>query len=154
MTSFIPISKVHFSKRLTDIKQLPDKVILTFADGEVAEASVVVGADGIKSITREHVLKPMYPNEVEPVYSGYYCYRGVIPIAEGEEILGDLTNVAKMYFGNGRCCVTYLISGGTVSRHSSLNYSSTISTNKPRSYRNSTSSSAHPTPNPGNSSTP
>ncbi|OOF90583.1 hypothetical protein ASPCADRAFT_178793 [Aspergillus carbonarius ITEM 5010] len=113
MTSFIPISKVHFSKRLTDIKQLPDKVILTFADGEVAEASVVVGADGIKSITREHVLKPMYPNEVEPVYSGSYCYRGVIPIAEGEEILGDLTNVAKMYFGNGRCCVTYLISGGT-----------------------------------------
>jgi 2-polyprenyl-6-methoxyphenol hydroxylase-like FAD-dependent oxidoreductase len=100
---------------LTDIQQFPDKVVLTFADGEVAEASALVGADGIKSVVREHVLNPLYPSQVEPVYADSYCYRGVIPIADAKDIFGDLTDVAKMYIGDKRCCVTYLISGGAVS---------------------------------------
>ncbi|KAJ9604294.1 hypothetical protein H2200_011128 [Cladophialophora chaetospira] len=113
MTSFIPIESVKFGKSLKDIQQLPDKVKLIFADGEVAEASALVGADGIKSLVREHVLKPLHPTEVEPVYADSYCYRGVIPINEAEDILGDLTDVAKFYFGDKRSAVTYRISGGT-----------------------------------------
>lgn len=116
MSSFIPIETVKFGKRLTDIRQLPEKAILTFADGDVAEASILVGADGIKSMVREHVLKPLYPDEADPVYADSYCYRGVIPISEAEDILGDLTEVAKFYFGNGRSAVTYRISGGAVSQ--------------------------------------
>ncbi|OJZ91593.1 hypothetical protein ASPFODRAFT_38702 [Aspergillus luchuensis CBS 106.47] len=112
MTSFIPIEKVRFSQRLTNITQHPNKVTLAFADGDTAEASILVGADGIKSVVREHVLSPMYPSQVNPVYAGSYCYRGVIPIADGKEIFGDLTDVAKMYLGEKRCCVHYLISGG------------------------------------------
>lgn len=115
MTSFIPIENVKFSKRLAYIQQLPDKVVLTFADGKIVEASALVGADGIKSTVREHVLKPLYPSQAEPVYADSYCYRGVIPIEEAEEILGDLTDVAKFYFGDRRSCVTYRISGGAVS---------------------------------------
>lgn len=114
MTSFIPIEKVCFSKRLTNIEQHSNKVVLHFADGDTAEASILVGADGIKSVVRKHVLSPTYPSQVDPVYAGSYCYRGVIPIAEGQEIFGDLTNVAKMYLGEKRCCVHYLISGGEV----------------------------------------
>lgn len=114
MTSFIPIEKVRFSKRLTNITQHPNKVTLAFADGDTAEASILVGADGIKSVVREHVLSPMYPSQVNPVYAGSYCYRGVVPIADGKEIFGDLTDVAKMYLGEKRCCVHYLISGGEV----------------------------------------
>lgn len=103
---------------LTNIQQLPEKVLLTFADGEVAEACAAVGADGIQSVVREHVLKPAYPSQIEPVYADSYCYRGVIPIAEANEIFGDLTDVAKIYIGDKRCCVTYLISGGEVGRRS------------------------------------
>ncbi|KAL7946817.1 hypothetical protein V8C42DRAFT_352320 [Trichoderma barbatum] len=113
MTSFIPIESVKFNKYLTDIQQFPDKVVLHFADGETVEASALVGADGIKSVVREHILKTLYPSQAEPVYADSYCYRGVIPIAEAEEILGDLTDVAKFYFGDKRSCVTYRISGGT-----------------------------------------
>ncbi|KAJ5307316.1 hypothetical protein N7476_007972, partial [Penicillium atrosanguineum] len=112
MTSFIPIENVRFSKSLTDIEQHPGKVILKFADDEIDEASILVGADGIKSVVREHVLNPLYPGQAEPVYAGSYCYRGVIPTADAEEIFGDLTDVAKIYVGHKRCCVTYLISGG------------------------------------------
>ena len=115
MTSFIPSENVKFSKFLTGIQQLPDKVVLTFADGETVEASALVGAEGINSVVREHVLHPVYPSQAEPVYADSYCYRGVIPIAEAEDILGDLTDVAKFYFGDRRSCVTYRISGGEVS---------------------------------------
>lgn len=114
MTSYIPIEKVKFGKKLTHIQQLPEKVGLTFADGEVVETSALFGADGIKSVVREHVLEPVFPSQVEPLYADSYCYRGVIPIAEAESILGDLTDVAKFYFGDKRSCVTYRISGGSV----------------------------------------
>ncbi|KAF1923266.1 salicylate hydroxylase [Didymella exigua CBS 183.55] len=112
MTSFIPTESVRFNKRLTDIEQHSDKVRLRFADGEVAYASVLAGADGITSIVRKHVLAPLYLTQVQPVYARSYCYRGVIPINEAEDILGDLTGVAKFYFGYRRSAVTYRITGG------------------------------------------
>jgi len=115
MTSFIPLQTVKFSKCLADIEQYSDKVVLKFADGHVAVASVLVGADGIKSIVREHVLKPIHPTQVDPVYTDAYCYRGVIPMSEANEILGSLTDVAKIYFGHNRGVVTYRITGGEVS---------------------------------------
>ncbi|KAK5716999.1 hypothetical protein LTR17_016141 [Elasticomyces elasticus] len=112
MTSFIPTDSVKFKKRLTGIEQQQHKVVLTFADGEIAHASVLAGADGITSMVREHVLKPLYPEQVAPVYADAYCYRAVIPMAEAEEIMGELTDVAKFYFGKGRSAVTYRISRG------------------------------------------
>ena len=84
MTSFIPLENVKFSKRLTTIEEHSDKVILKFADGDSAEASVLAGADGIKSGVRKHVLEILYPEQVDPVYADAYCYRAVIPIAEAD----------------------------------------------------------------------
>ena len=115
MTSFIPLENVRFSKRLTTIEERPGKVILKFADGDVAEASVLAGSDGIKSGVRKYVLEPLYPNEVDPVYADAYCYRAVIPMSEANEIMGYLTDVAKFYFGYDRSAVTYRISKGEVS---------------------------------------
>ncbi|THX01186.1 monooxygenase [Aureobasidium pullulans] len=112
MTSFIPIGNVRFNKYLEGVEQHSDKVVLKFADGEVAEASVLAGADGIKSIVREHVLRPSHIEEVAPVYADAYCYRAVIPMSEAYSILGDLTDVAKFYFGHNRSAITYRISGG------------------------------------------
>ncbi|OJZ84840.1 hypothetical protein ASPFODRAFT_209304 [Aspergillus luchuensis CBS 106.47] len=93
MTKYISIEKVRFSKTIAGVQQHPGKVILKFADGDTAEASILVGADGIKSTVRKHVLGPLYPSQVEPVYANSYCYRG-------------------MYVGEKRCYVTYMISKG------------------------------------------
>lgn len=117
MTSYIPIERVKFNKRLIKIQQDADKVVLHFADGEVASSSVLAGADGIKSLVRSHVLEHSDPTQADPVYADSYCYRGVIPTSEAEEILGDLTDVAKFYFGYKRSAVTYRISSGRVSQH-------------------------------------
>lgn len=111
MTSFIPADSVKFSKHLTDIEQGPSGVKLTFADGTTARADILAGADGIKSTVRAHVLQD-HPEQIAPKYASAYCYRAVIPMAEAQAILGDLTDVAKNYFGHGRGAVTYRISGG------------------------------------------
>ncbi|EPS30998.1 hypothetical protein PDE_05952 [Penicillium oxalicum 114-2] len=111
MTSFIPVENVQFNKRLTGIEQDTNGVTLQFSDGTTAAASILVGADGIQSIARSHVLADQ-PTQIAPVYAEAYCYRGVIPMSEAYEILGDLTDVAKFYFGHGQGAVTYRISGG------------------------------------------
>lgn len=116
MTSFIPAENVQFSKRLAEIEQHLDKVVLRFEDGSSAEANVLAGADGIKSIVRKHVLKPQYPSQVAPVYAESYCYRAVIPMAEAEEIMGDLTDCAKFFFGHKRGAISYRITGGKVNQ--------------------------------------
>ena len=116
MTSFVPLNNVKFSKCLEGIDERSEKVVLKFVDGETEEASIVVGADGISSRVREHVLKPEHPEQTHPVYAESYCYRAVIPIDEAEAILGDLTHVAKFYFGYRRSAVTYRISEGRVGR--------------------------------------
>jgi salicylate hydroxylase len=115
MTSFVPGANVKFSKRLSSIQQQDDKVILLFADGETAHASILIGADGIQSTVRSHVLEPQYAQEIDPVYAHAYCYRAVVSMREAQAILGDLTDTAKFYFGHGRSAVTYRISGGEVS---------------------------------------
>lgn len=114
LTSFIPVGNVKFSKRLTRIGQRDDKAVLHFADGEIIQASLVVGADGVQSIVRDHVLRPFFPDEIEPIYAESYAYRAVIPMDEAKEILGNLTDTAKMYAGQDRNVVTYRITGGDV----------------------------------------
>jgi salicylate hydroxylase len=116
MTSYVPKERVRFDKRLHRIEQHQDKVVLDFDDGETTEASILVGADGIESLVRKHVLEPQFPGEVDPVYANAYCYRAVIPMPEAEKILGSLADVAKFYFGHNRSAVTYRITGGKVSQ--------------------------------------
>lgn len=115
MTSFFPIENVKFSKKLIAIKEHPEKVVLEFEDGEVATACILAGADGIASTVRKHLLRPTHPEQEAPVFAGAYCYRGIMPMSEAYEILGDQTDVAKIYFGKNKGCVTYRITQGEVS---------------------------------------
>ncbi|KAM0716680.1 hypothetical protein Q7P37_008125 [Cladosporium fusiforme] len=112
MTSFIPIETVHFNKSLESVEQHPDKVVLKFTDGEAAQATLLAGSDGIKSVARKDVLGPSYADEVAPVYANAYAYRAVLPMSEVYPILGADSDVAKNYFGHGRSIVTYRITSG------------------------------------------
>jgi len=47
---------VHFGHELVDFVESPDGVSLTFADGSVARADVLVGADGVNSVVRRRYL--------------------------------------------------------------------------------------------------
>ncbi|KAL6703437.1 hypothetical protein ACN47E_009696 [Coniothyrium glycines] len=112
MTSYLPQENVRFNKRLVRIEEQNGQTLAKFADGDTVQANVLVGADGINSVVRKHVLSVQYPEQVDPVYAKSYCYRGVIAMKEAQEILGDLTDIATFYFGHRRSTVTYRIFKG------------------------------------------
>jgi salicylate hydroxylase len=60
----------------------PSKPSVTLASGEVVSADVLIGADGLKSITREYVVG----GPDEPRATGDAAYRALIPT---EKLLQD-----------------------------------------------------------------
>jgi salicylate hydroxylase len=70
----LPASVVHVNHRCTGFEQNADIARVTFANGAVAEGDIVIGADGIHSDVRQHVVPPS-----RPVFSGSVAYRGLVP---------------------------------------------------------------------------
>ncbi|MFZ4833346.1 FAD-dependent monooxygenase [Rouxiella sp. Mn2063] len=64
---------LHFNKCLQKIDDNGTDVQLTFADGSEVRADIVIGADGINSKLREHLLGPE-----APTYSGWVAHRSMI----------------------------------------------------------------------------
>jgi salicylate hydroxylase len=70
----VPAGTVRLGRRATAISVNGPTATLTFADGETAEADVVIGADGIHSVIRAALTEP-----VPPVYSGLCAFRALVP---------------------------------------------------------------------------
>ncbi|KAF4611487.1 hypothetical protein D9613_004134 [Agrocybe pediades] len=69
---------IQFNKRCTSVERLPSgRHLLRFSDYTTHETDLVIGADGIRSVTRKVVVE----DERERLgFSGTYAYRGLIPI--------------------------------------------------------------------------
>ncbi|MBF23184.1 MAG: 6-hydroxynicotinate 3-monooxygenase [Pusillimonas sp.] len=74
MTDALPDGVLEFNKKLSEIEDQGDKVVMKFTDGTVEEADFVIGADGINSKVRESLL-----GEELPIYTGYVAHRAVFP---------------------------------------------------------------------------
>lgn len=112
MTSLVPSQTVRFNKKAKSISQESNKVSIAFEDGETVAVDAVIGADGIKGMTRRVVLEN-YPDHIEPTYTGKYGYRSIVPMQDAKEILGDLAGDAKMFMGPEANFTVYPISKGT-----------------------------------------
>ncbi|KAH8899856.1 FAD/NAD(P)-binding domain-containing protein [Thozetella sp. PMI_491] len=112
MESFIPPGTVKFSKKFVEVKQVGDKVQIQFEDGEVVTVDAVIGADGIRGVTRKTVLGNIAPDLVEPKYLATYIYRGILPMADAKAILGEHGGDAKWFMAKGRGVAIYPISKG------------------------------------------
>ena len=64
---------LHLGHRLVDLVQEPDGATLTFANGAAAQADLVVGADGVRSVVRRCVT-----DGEDIVYSGTSGFRGIV----------------------------------------------------------------------------
>ncbi len=66
-------SRVHLKKRINQITEDDDHLILSFDDGSVETTDFLIAADGINSVIRKLIL----PNSISS-YSGYTCWRAVV----------------------------------------------------------------------------
>jgi len=113
MVRLVPKEIARFHKRLVDLDDQGEKgVVLKFADGTEARHAAVIGTDGIKSRTRQIVLGENNP-AAKAVFSGKYAYRGLIPMEEAIEHLGEeLATNSQMYMGYHGHILTFPIEKG------------------------------------------
>jgi salicylate hydroxylase len=110
-----PEGVAHFGKKLVDVVEAKDgsgDYIVRFEDGTEHQHNAVIGCDGIKSVTRKVVLGQDHP-AANPVFSGKYAYRGLIPMDEAVSLLGEEeAQNAQIYFGYGGHMLTFPIETG------------------------------------------
>jgi len=113
LVSRIPAETVFLSKRLESYEPLAGgTVMLNFTDGTAVEADVLVGADGIKSITRK-VMYGDKANEGDPVWSGCIAYRNLLPMETVVSNLGESrANRPNVWIGKSRHIIQYPVSRG------------------------------------------
>lgn len=91
---------------VASIDEREGEVRLHLADGRQASAELVVGADGIKSIVRAHVLGP-----AQPVFTGHVAWRCLVPTVRIPSALRtDI--VSTLWCGPRNHAVTYYLRGG------------------------------------------
>ncbi|MFF9332294.1 FAD-dependent oxidoreductase [Streptomyces albogriseolus] len=90
----LPEGMVHLGHKLETIEDRGDSAALTFADGATAEADLVVGADGIRSVVRHQLF-----SQKAPVFAGEHAYRTVISVDDAHGMVVD--DNLRMYIGRG-----------------------------------------------------
>ena len=101
----VPADAVKLGKRLDSFSTAAAGVSLAFADGERAEADVLIGGDGIHSVIRAALTEP-----IPPAQSGMCAFRVLVPVAAAPEIARRPAQV--VWLGPGRHVVHYPVSGG------------------------------------------
>jgi 2-polyprenyl-6-methoxyphenol hydroxylase-like FAD-dependent oxidoreductase len=96
--------ELHFEKRLARIEDRPDQpVVAHFADGSSAEGDFLIGADGVHSAVRTHVI----PDGPKPFDTGLIGFGGFLP----RSVLDDTSIGQRVattfgqsgFFGYGFC---------------------------------------------------
>ncbi|TYK51052.1 FAD-dependent monooxygenase [Actinomadura decatromicini] len=72
--SAVPAESVRLGKRCTAIDLRGERPSLGFADGEVVEADIVIGADGVHSVVRDAIAGPR-----PAAFSGLCAFRALVP---------------------------------------------------------------------------
>ena len=101
----LPDGIVHVGKRCAAVEETGEEVHVTFEDGEMITADVVIGADGIHSVVRGAVTTPS-----PPTFSGLAGYRCMLP-AEAAPPMA-LEPGFTVWLGPGRHLVHYPVSAG------------------------------------------
>jgi salicylate hydroxylase len=73
----VPEGTVRLGKRCTDVFQGGDRPALRFDDGEVVEADIVIGADGVHSVVRRALT-----GSPAPTFSGLCAFRALVPVEQ------------------------------------------------------------------------
>jgi salicylate hydroxylase len=101
----VPAASVRLGERCVALDQDGPRHTLRFADGQSAEADVVIGADGIHSMVRATLTEP-----VPPAYSGLCAFRALVPAADAPAFARRPAQT--LWLGPGHHLVHYPVSAG------------------------------------------
>lgn len=96
---------LHHSSDCIRYENIGDGARAVFANGDAAEAPIVIAADGMHSVARAMM------SDDQPVNSAYVAYRGAMPIGEVADHTVFPEDVV-VYVGPGRHFVQYSLRGG------------------------------------------
>jgi salicylate hydroxylase len=101
----LPKGTVNLGHRCIQLGEDGDRVRFSFANGVAADADVLIGADGIRSVVQREIGL-----HSRPTSEGIMAYRGLIP-ADRLAWAHDLTDPA-LWLGSGRSFLLYPVAGG------------------------------------------
>jgi salicylate hydroxylase len=101
----VPADAIQLGRRCTGVRQDPGGVTLTFAAGGQVNADIVIGADGIHSVVRNHVTTAGTPRE-----SGLTAWRSLVPAAAAPAFARR--PVQTLWLGHRHHLVHYPVSAG------------------------------------------
>ena len=101
----LPAGVLQFGKKCSSVDSRASGVTLGFEDGSTFESDIAIGADGIHSAIREHLL-----GKDKPRFTGTVAYRGVVEA----EVLpkGLISDDVAVYIGPHASFVCYYIRRG------------------------------------------
>jgi salicylate hydroxylase len=105
----LPKSSIRTGHRCVGLEQNADTAQLKFANGETAEADVVIAADGIQSVLQKYVVEP-----APPEYSGVRAYRGLVA---RDKLPGWREEAHQVWMGDGKHFMVFPVRSGRL-----LNY--------------------------------
>jgi 2-polyprenyl-6-methoxyphenol hydroxylase-like FAD-dependent oxidoreductase len=96
--------EMHFEKRLARIEDRGDQpIVVTFTDGSTAEGDIVIGADGVHSAVRGHVVSEgPSPHDLGLISFGGFVPRSVLEAADPSPNM-SMTFGQNGFFGYGFC---------------------------------------------------
>jgi salicylate hydroxylase len=104
LAAALPSEVVHTGHRCSGFEQSDNVVRVSFANGAIAEADVVIAADGIHSELQRYVTPPS-----RPVFHGSVAYRGVLA---HQRIPHWPTDSWLMWLGKGKHFLTFPVRAG------------------------------------------
>jgi salicylate hydroxylase/6-hydroxynicotinate 3-monooxygenase len=102
LLSVVPDECIHLGHKLTAVTARGPRTELSFANGSEVEAELVIGADGVHSLIREHVVGPDQAR-----FTGRVAYRTTYPLALLRGV--EMTTSRTKWWGPDRHIVIYLV---------------------------------------------
>ncbi|MGD9598743.1 MAG: FAD-dependent oxidoreductase [Steroidobacteraceae bacterium] len=98
---------IRLGRHLASLSQDSEGVRLSFEDGSVAAAGLLIGADGSRSQVRHELF-----GDSGPKYTGYIAWRGLVPMDRVPP--GVLDPPSGIYVGPGHLVNRYPVRGGAL----------------------------------------
>jgi 6-hydroxynicotinate 3-monooxygenase len=103
MAQVVVPKTIAFDHQLLDVKKSKGRYSLRFANGEVVQADIVIGADGIRSKVREFLF-----DDGPPRFVGAVAHRAIFP---SERLAGFKIPDCTKWWGRDRHSLPYFMTG-------------------------------------------